>query len=69
MRRTQPVFEFKTKCFYCEHEVITWNKWTKATSEILSKNKEIDTSIIETITSWCFDEWALSVLGHLEKII
>ena len=67
-RRSQPAFDFKTKCFFCEHVVTTREKQTKAASEVLSKYGEIDKSVTESIKSRSFDEWALLVFGRLEGI-
>ena len=67
-RGSQPAFDFKTKCFFCEQVVTARGKQTKSASEVLSKNREIDTRVTEAITSHSFDEWALIILGRLEGI-
>ena len=50
-RSSQPAFDFKTKCFFCGHKITEWEKKRKAASEVLSKNKEIDISVTDSIKS------------------
>ena len=67
-RSSQTSFNFKTKCFFCGNEVTTREKLTKAASTVLSKCKEIDKSVTESIKSRGFNEWALLAFGRIEGI-
>ena len=67
-RSSTPTFEFKTKCFLCGCGVTAREKNFKQSSEVLSKNIEIDDSIKEASRNRSYDDWSLTVLGHLEGI-
>ena len=64
-RSSQPSFNFKTKCFFffffCGNEVNTREKLTKVSSGVLSKYKEINKSVAESIKSRNFDIYLLFI--------
>ena len=67
-RSSTPTFEFKTKCFLCGCGVTAREENFKQSSEVLSKNTEIDDSIKEASRNRSYDDWSLTVLGRLEGI-
>ena len=53
---------------FCGNKVATCEKLAKATSTFLSKYKEIDKSVAQSIKSRGFDEWALLIFGRKDGI-